>query len=470
MSSAKLTVSVYDGSRLVETLSDRPVRLTPDGKAGVVYAGEVYPVYSDNSISLDVRPIKKSLCYSFLSPRAKIPYAGRRGGATASTARIVRWYLESNRFGHYIVFDGTKDAAGGLVDRLRKERIKVIRWDASVRPADDGELYDWFIRLDYDGTAEQCRHAVAPIITGAQPGVTIAPSTIQSAVVAASHAVEVELLKTDRDAAISRAEELERVAEQVGQLEKRASLATAKATQLEHQIAALKDEHAAQLAAAASDAALLRGHLAAARAERNEAEGLASASERMDQLLVAKASAESDWLEAQEEAEAMRTERDTLVLRELALADEVSDGKLLIQQLRDEVAELAGAERERRARLRSGSPQGGAYEDFMSRVVPRLDLDPDDLELLLAWPSPREAIRTLLEIDAGGRPHHGKPVQARQGWTEVAGINTGRKGSENLGRIYYHPVKSSGHVRVCLHDKQDKKEQSRFMERLPDVD
>jgi hypothetical protein len=470
MSSAKLTVSVYDGSRLVETLSDRPVRLTPDGKAGVVYAGEVYPVFSDNSISLDVRPIKKSLCYSFLSPGAKIPYAGRRGGAHVSAAGIARWYLESNRFGHYIVFDGTKDAANGLVDRLRKERITVVRWDASTRSADNGELYDWFVRLDYDGTAEQCRQAVAPIVTGATPARTVSSSTIESAVKAASHAAEVALLTIQRDQAVSRADEFERVASRAGELEKRSAEQAAKVTQLERQVARLQRQHAVQMAAASTDTAQLREQLAFARSERDKAEAIGSASDRMDQILAAKASAENEWLLAQEEAETLRAQRDALALTELTLKDELTGSRETIEQLRGEVVELEDAERERRSRRNPGSPQGGSYEDFMSRVLPRLLLDPDDLELLLSWPAPREAMQTLLEISSGGRPRHGKPVEARRGWTEVAGINTGRKGSENLGRIYYHPVKSSGHVRVCLHDKQDKKEQSRFMERLPDVD
>ncbi len=469
MSSAKLTVKVYDGSLLVETISDRPVRLTPDGKAGVVYAGEVYPVYSDNSISLDARPTNKSLCYSFLTQGAPVPYAGKRGTGLPSSS-ISRWYLESNRFGHYIVFDAPKEAAADLVGRIRRADIEVIRWDASVRPADNGELYDWFIRLGYDGTPEQCRQAVAPIITEADPSLSSDTATLGTTASATSNAIEIWLLRTERDAAVARSAELEQVADRVADVDRRASIAAARAATLERQIASMKDQHAAQLAAAAADAAVLRDQLAASRSERNEAAISASTSERLDQVVAAKAAAEAEWMAAQEEAETMRGERDVLALNELTLLSELTARDTLLQQLRDEVAEVAAADRERRSRGRSSGPQGGAYEDFLGRVLDRLELDPDDLELLLAWPSPRDAMQALLEINAGGRPPHSKAVRARQGWTEVAGINTGRKGSENLGRIYFHPVTSSDRVRVCLHDKQDKKEQSRFMERLPDVD
>jgi hypothetical protein len=469
MSSAKLTVSVYDGSRLVETLSDRPVRLTPDGKAGVVYAGEVYPVYSDNSIRLDAKPIKKSLCYSFLAAGATVPYAGDRGAGSKTAPGIDRWYLESNRFGHYIVFDGSRQVASELVTRLRSRQISVIRWDESVRSADNGEMYDWFIRLDYDGTAEQCRQAVAPLL-GNRPEATSPDKSLVDAVARASkQAVEVTLLKLERDSAVARAESLELLAERNRQLEDTASADAARAKKLDRQLTRLQAQLAEQRAASASEVAQLREQVVHARAERDKSGSGVPTTERMTQLLAAKASAEADWLEAQESADLFRAERDSLMVRERQLIDELDLKAQRIEQLSGEVVELEGAERERRARRQGGSPQGGSFEDFLSRALNRLTLDPDDLDLLLSWPSPREALQVLMEINAGGRPRHGKPVERNQGWTEVAGINTGRKGSENMGRIYFRRLKTSDLVRVCLHDKQDKKEQSRFIDRLPEV-
>lgn len=469
MSSAKLNVSVYDGHRIVETLPARPIRLTPDGRAGVVYAGEVYPLYSDNSISLDAKPVKKSLCYSFVAPGADIPYAGKRSGS-AGTPTIDRWYLESNRFGHYIVFDGNRDAASDLVTRLRRHQIAVIRWDESVRSADNGEMYDWFIRLDYDGTAEQCRHAVAPLMT---PSASVSAPRQEPAVIAATRAatqaVEVMLLKLERDNAIARADSLELLADRASGLENEVAAATDRAKTLERQVARLQKKLTVEQAASSAELADLRGQVVAARAELDLSRPVATTSERIEQLMAAKTSAESDWLKAQEESDTFRSERDTLAIRERQLTEEVALRDQRIQQLAGEVTELATAERERRARRQGGSPQGGSYEDFLSRLLPRLALDPDDLDLLLLWPSPKEALQVLIEINAGGRPRHGKPVEGNKGWTEVAGINTGRKGSENMGRIYFRPVKSSEMVRVCLHDKQDKKEQSRFIERLPEV-
>ncbi len=105
----------------------------------------------------------------------------------------------------------------------------------------------------------------------------------------------------------------------------------------------------------------------------------------------------------------------------------------------------------------------------MSRLLPRIDIDPDDLDLLREWPSPPDAVRQLLEIDKGGRPRRSDGVERKPGWTEVRGINTGKKGKENLGRIYFRAVKATGRVRVCVHDKQDQNEQDRFIDRLPDV-
>ncbi len=63
---------------------------------------------------------------------------GRRVERPLSAPAISRWYLESNRFGHYIVFDGSRADASHLVDRLKNAGIRVVRWDESVRSADNG--------------------------------------------------------------------------------------------------------------------------------------------------------------------------------------------------------------------------------------------------------------------------------------------------------------------------------------------
>lgn len=52
MASAKATVRVLDHGAEVEAGVRRPIRLTPDGYAGVAYAGSVYPLRQGDVIDL----------------------------------------------------------------------------------------------------------------------------------------------------------------------------------------------------------------------------------------------------------------------------------------------------------------------------------------------------------------------------------------------------------------------------------
>jgi hypothetical protein len=78
---------------------------------------------------------------------------------------IEDWYLESNRFGHYLVFDGSEASAKRLVGAVEASGLGVRRWDESSRPADNGEFYDWFIRLGFDGSRQECEQRVRAILS-----------------------------------------------------------------------------------------------------------------------------------------------------------------------------------------------------------------------------------------------------------------------------------------------------------------
>jgi hypothetical protein len=152
MSSQKVTVTVVDErGRQVATRADSPVRLLPNGRAGIVYAGKVFPLLSGNRIDLSAAAADKSKCSRFLAPGQAMPYTEVVRDASDGGAGVDAWYVETNRFGHYVVFDADEDVAEALAGRLDDAGLDVIRWDESFRPADDGVQYDWFIRLGFDG-------------------------------------------------------------------------------------------------------------------------------------------------------------------------------------------------------------------------------------------------------------------------------------------------------------------------------
>ncbi|BBX24032.1 hypothetical protein MTER_34430 [Mycolicibacter terrae] len=151
-------MTVCQVGRPVTTLQRRPVRLMPSGSAGVVYQGAVYPLYTGDIIRLEDDPLDKEACGGFVTGRGRIPYAPAvEPVAEASpVCRIDAWHLESNRFGHYLVFDSSHESAQLLVEIVEQAGLGVKRWDESTRPADNGAFYDWFIRLGFDGTREEC--------------------------------------------------------------------------------------------------------------------------------------------------------------------------------------------------------------------------------------------------------------------------------------------------------------------------
>jgi hypothetical protein len=159
MSSAKVNVTVRSRGKVVDGPFSRPVRLTPAGHAGVVYGGEVYPLQASNVIELEDEAYDKHLCERFVQPGAKIPYA--RAAAKAKTVarkpniEVDAWSVEHNRFGNYLVFDADEDSAQATANLMVEIGLGVHRWDASWRPAADGKKYDWYIRLEFDGTQEE---------------------------------------------------------------------------------------------------------------------------------------------------------------------------------------------------------------------------------------------------------------------------------------------------------------------------
>ena len=75
MASQQVVVQVVNGDSTVEEAIRRPVRLTPDGYAGVAYAGAVYPLFADCPVDIAGPSWELADCNRFLFAGAEIPYA-----------------------------------------------------------------------------------------------------------------------------------------------------------------------------------------------------------------------------------------------------------------------------------------------------------------------------------------------------------------------------------------------------------
>jgi hypothetical protein len=156
------------GVQVAGPLPDRPVRVLPDGQSGAVYCGAVYPLYEGGWIDLDDDPIDKDACRGFVT--ADHAMLVRQGSAPAGDRLDVSsWYVESNRFGQYLVFDSTETVAGRVATALSESKLGLIRWGESYRPADDGRQYEWFARLEFAGSRDDCLTEVSRLLVGATP-------------------------------------------------------------------------------------------------------------------------------------------------------------------------------------------------------------------------------------------------------------------------------------------------------------
>jgi len=447
MASQQVVVRVVDGSSIVDESIRRPVRLTPDGFAGIVYAGAVFPLLADNIVDIAGPSWEVEDCNRFLLAGAEVPYAPRGDdpGAQLPFSEFQgEWNLETNRFGHYVVFNASERVATGVIDVLEAAGLSVQRWDVSHRPASDAKFYDWFARLRFKGSHDEARDLVASAFaTAVTDGIAASPAA----------------------PATTRLEDLEAQVEQLldltAELRERIFAAEGDASVLRQ-----------RLEGAAERESKLSGELdRALNHQRSLRDQIADLSRAPEQAVDAKA-----FLAKQSETEE---------LLELAFAEnadlrynlsnfreraELGESRILTLEatvlgLQERLEELGEQERERRrAAVARIAPRRGV-PGFIDSAFARLTFVLDSVEVLANLDAPTSMIRCLVQIDMGEIV--GKDLEGMRGWREVSKLATGIAGSEDMGRIYYKP--DGSRVLVSVHVKQDDKEQRRHIERLRSV-
>ena len=442
MASAKSLVSVRDHGVEVEIGLRRPVRLTPDGFAGVAYAGSVYPLHVGDFIELSGPSWELADCEKFLLAGAEIPYAVVGLVEDAQAGFDLDWYVETNRFGHYVVFNAPEPLAGRLIAALEQASVNIQRWDVSHRAADDGNIYDWFARLRFKGPREEALAMVRQVISPAPcDGENAVPRINPLVEQLADAEARIELLLDRVFMATQRIESGQR---EIGQLREvidaaeamekgqRESLMLAKRRQvdLENQISALRR----QVGSGPDQASLVK-----------------------------------DLADAEELREMALTENAILLERTRSLEAEsisqrqrANELQIQVDVLMDQVVELQTLEEERLRAAAARRPRRGGVVEFLEITFSRIEFVLDSIEVIANLDSPAAIMRALAVIDAGDLV--GKDLEGIRGWFEVTNLATGIAGSQRLGRIYYKP--GGQRVLVNVHVKQDDKQQRRHLERL----
>jgi len=136
----KVDVKIIKNGTIIKEAKDRYIRLCPDGSLGVVYRKKVYRLSDENTIDINDQAVDKTKC-----PIATERQLAKFDDKSANVD--LKWYLETNKFGHYIVFNGNEILVGIMLGVLDSNKIEWLRADKSGRKSDNGVQYDWFIRL-----------------------------------------------------------------------------------------------------------------------------------------------------------------------------------------------------------------------------------------------------------------------------------------------------------------------------------
>lgn len=444
MASTRIVVRVLDGSSVVDESIRRPVRLTPDGFAGVAYAGAVYPLLPEDLIDVAGPSWEMEDCNRFLLSGAVIPYGPRLDGDTSAeeyNGFDGDWNIESSRFGHNVVFNSSERVAGNVVDALVAAGLSVQRWDVSHRPASDGRFYDWFARLRFKGSHDECVTRVAAVFSVTRTDVPVQPAPQPTVLRLEDLEAQVEQLLDQVDYL---REQL--VAAEEGSAELREKLAGA--TSREVQLTSDLDRAFAHQKSLREQLEPLRD---SARHAPETSALLAQQSETEELLELALA--ENADLRHQVASLLQRSDEGDVRIRTL---------EATVLGLQERLEEIGDQERERRRSAAARLAPRMGVSGFLDTAFARLTFVLDSVETLANFDTPVSALRALVQIDMGELL--GRDLEGLRGWHEVSKIATGIPGSQDMGRIYYKP--DGDRVLVSVHVKQDDKEQRRHIERL----
>lgn len=472
MASQQLVVVVHNGADRVDGPFSRPVRLLPDGTAGVVYGGDVYPLYDDDRIDLRDEPVDKWSCPSFVTAGTAVPYARRRAPKGRRGPRVGAWYLESNRFGHYLAFDAGEAVAASVAELMTDCGLGVRRWDVSHRPSEDGVQYDWFIRLAFEGDRDECLQRVSAALSrtaGTKKKDT--PAARDSSELAELRELVTDLASSAQEAERQRVAALQQAAD--------SALRTADAEAELRLAQAARKDATRRLTAARKADKQLRDELLASRQEVADAQltrtaptaavgadaQVAGLTAELAAVRDSLSGANAAWFEAQTRSESLDDEAAALRER---LGDAERERTSLAEQLAvaaQQAQEVAAQDREAATAAAARSPRRReSVEGFLLKCLPRLQLDPDSVETLLSFPKPLEALRLLVRLQE--RDSSVQATRLHSGFFEVVQhVHTGEAGNAAMGRVYYG-LDAEGQVHVRLHRKRDLKEQQRFIKNL----
>jgi len=440
----RLEVDVFAGQRPVETRVRKPVRVTPDGFAGISYGGSVYPLVAGNSINLEGVSWEIEDCNRFLISGSPIPYAPEqknRMGENEFLNLTIEWNLDEAPTGFYLAFNADFVSARQVIRTLEINGLGIQRWDVSHRQADNGKFYDWFARIETPAPYSDVVTVVESLFN--EPLLDLSEvSADLDTVKFDEYERQISALRSD----LSRLKaELERSTDERSELKRKLSESDKTQKRLDSELEKSKKDNLR------IDEMLhrIRDDVIQRESQRIKESVNLDAAEGLMQDLITENSDLKVKIEEVESA-AYRGAVENLELQE------VND------RLQNQIDELLEVDRERRISsvVQRDSKQG--VEGYLSSGFPRINFIDDSVEQLANLSKPSAALRVIMQIDTG--QVIGKDVAGLRGWREISKIATGISGREMSARVYYRP--SGEQVDVSVNLKLDDKQQRRHIERL----
>jgi hypothetical protein len=152
-SSVKINILVKRDGEDIGQRPNSPVRKLPDGTAGVVVNGLVYPVHRDYSVDLVDEGVPKEHCPQYFQYGETIIFAPLDDADDW-------WFFERSSAGAYLAFDGSDEFAERLDAAFKAEGLS-RGYRESFRPAKNGKFYDFYIRLTPDVDEKNAARVIA---------------------------------------------------------------------------------------------------------------------------------------------------------------------------------------------------------------------------------------------------------------------------------------------------------------------
>ena len=115
---AQASFRVFDGGNVVDESVRRPLRMTPDGYAGVAYGGAGYPLMAGDVVDISGSSWEIEDCNRFLLTGAVVPYAlADMPRRLTAPRQVLTLSGNSNRIASVTTSSSTADGAVSRVPR-----------------------------------------------------------------------------------------------------------------------------------------------------------------------------------------------------------------------------------------------------------------------------------------------------------------------------------------------------------------